>query len=106
MFNFLLLQIASAGAGSMHNYILLGGIMLVFYFFMIRPQRRRQKDQRTFLENLKKGTSVVTIGGIHGKIYEAADDTVILEVDGKGTKITVSKSAISIDSTQKYTPKK
>ncbi len=102
----MLSQLANAEGGSIQQYILLGGILLVFYFFMIRPQRRRQKDQRTFLENLKKGTPIVTIGGIHGKVYEIADDTVVLEIDSKGTKITISRSAISIDSTQRHTRKK
>ena len=106
MFSSMLSQLANAEGSSIQQYILLGGILLVFYFFMIRPQRRRQKDQRTFLENLKKGTPIVTIGGIHGKVHEVADDTVVLEIDSKGTKITISRSAISIDSTQRHTRKK
>lgn len=90
----------------MHQFVLLGGILLVFYLFMIRPQQKRQKEQRTFVDQMKKGTHVVTIGGLHGKIYEVADDTVTLDVDGKGTKITVSKGALSLDSTKQHTAKK
>ena len=90
----------------MYQFILIGGILLVFYFFMIRPQQKRQREQRSFLEQMKKGTHVVTIGGIHGKIYEVAADTVTLEVDQKGAKITVSRGAISLDSTKQYASKK
>ncbi|MEM9416828.1 MAG: preprotein translocase subunit YajC [Bacteroidota bacterium] len=100
------LQAAIIGSDSMPQFILIGGMLLVFYFFMIRPQQRRQREQRSFLAQMKKGTHVVTIGGIHGKIYEVAADTVTLEVDHKGTKITVSRGAISLDSTKQHTAKK
>ena len=106
MRNTLLLQAASTGGNSMHQFILIGGILLVFYFFMIRPQKKRQKDQRAFLDKLKKGEQVITIGGIHGKIYDVADDTVTLEIDSKGAKITVSRGAISVDSTKRHMQKK
>lgn len=106
MFHSILLDAASTGSNSMHQFMLIGGMLLVFYFFMIRPQQKRQKEQRSFVEQMKKGTPVVTIGGIHGKIYEVTDDTVTLEIDSKGTKMTVSKSAISLDSTKQYASKK
>ncbi len=102
MFNALLLA-AIGTPGNMPQLILMGGILVVFYFFMIRPQQRRQKEQRTFLEKMKKGTSVVTIGGIHGKLHAIADNTVTLEIDNKGTKMTFSKGAISLDATKKHT---
>ena len=102
----ILLQAVNTGGGAMPQFILIGGIMLVFYFFMIRPQQRRQKEQRVFLEKMKKGTPVVTIGGIHGKVYEVTGETVTLEVDNKGTKMTVSRGAISLDSTKQYAAKK
>ena len=87
--------------------VLFGSIFVVFYFFMMRPQQRRQREQQSFLEKIKKGQSVVTVGGIHGKIYEVVDDLVTLETDSKGSKITLSKSAISVESTQtKYAPKR
>ncbi|MEL6607010.1 MAG: preprotein translocase subunit YajC [Bacteroidota bacterium] len=105
MLNFLLLEAADT-QGNMPQFILLGGILVVFYLFMIRPQQRRQKEQRTFLEKMKKGTPVVTIGGIHGKLYEITEDTVTLEIDNKGTKMTFSKGAISLDSTKQHTSKK
>ncbi len=81
------------------QYIIFGGIILVFYFFMIRPQQKKQKDQKKFIEEVKKGDQVVTIGGIHGRVAEIEGDTVIIEVE-KGGRIKFSKSAISMESTK------
>ncbi len=81
------------------QYIIFGGIIFVFYFFMIRPQQRKQKEQKKFIEEVKKGDQVVTIGGVHGRIAEIEGDTVILEVE-KGGRIKFSKSAISMESTK------
>ena len=81
------------------QYIIFGGIIFVFYFFMIRPQQKKQKDQKKFTEEIKKGDQVVTIGGIHGRIAEIEGDTIVLEVE-KGGRIKFSKSAISMESTK------
>lgn len=70
------------------------GIIGVFYFFMIRPQQKKQKEQKELLNNLKKGDQIVTIGGIHARVYTVEEATVTLELD-KGVKLTVEKSAIS-----------
>ena len=79
--------------------LLWGGIFIVFYFFMIRPQQQKQKDQKKFLENLKKGDKVITIGGAHGTIVSVGDSTVTVEVyASKGFRIVFEKSAISKDS--------
>ncbi len=67
--------------------------MIVFYFFMIRPQMRKQKELKKFREGLKTGDKVVTIGGVHGKILEVNDSTVL--VSSEGTKIRFEKSAIA-----------
>lgn len=77
------------------------GIALVFYFFMIRPQQKKQKDQKKFTEAIKKGDQVVTIGGIHGKVYAVEESSIVLDIDNKGTKVTFEKSAISLDSSNK-----
>lgn len=77
-----------------YQIIMWVGIIAVFYFFMIRPQQKKQKEQKQLLENLKKGDSVVTIGGLHGKIYSVEATTVTLELD-KGVKMTFEKSAIA-----------
>ncbi len=82
------------------NFIMIGGMVVVFYLFMIRPQQKKQKDQKLFREQLKKGDAVITIGGIYGKITGFEGETVFVEVD-KGMKIKIEKSAISSESTQK-----
>ncbi|MCT4560620.1 MAG: preprotein translocase subunit YajC [Crocinitomicaceae bacterium] len=68
-------------------------ILVVFYFFMIRPQMKKQKELKKFREEMKPGDKVVTIGGIHGKILEINDTTVLL--NSEGSKIRFDKSAIS-----------
>lgn len=72
---------------------MLGLIVLIFYFFMIRPQMKKQKEQKNFREALKVGDKVVTIGGVHGKILEVTDSNVLLSVDNG--KLRIEKSAIS-----------
>jgi len=71
----------------------------ILYFFMIRPQQKKAKDQKKFTEEIKKGDYVVTIGGVHGRIAELEDDTFILEAE-RGVRIKFSKSAISMESTK------
>lgn len=71
-------------------------ILVVFYFFMIRPQMKKQKELKKFRESLKVGDKVVTIGGIHGKILEMNDTTVL--INSEGSKIRLDKSAISTSS--------
>lgn len=100
MFTTLFLQAASGNTSMYYNFLLMGGIFVVMYFFMIRPQQKKAKDQKTFIESLKKGDVVVTIGGLHGKIVETTEKTVTLEVD-RGTKLTFDKSAISKDSSSR-----
>jgi preprotein translocase subunit YajC len=72
---------------------------------MIRPQQKKQKETKKFIEEIKKGDDVVTIGGIHGKVYSVDGDTVLLELD-KGLKVKVEKSAISLDCSKKPSPTK
>lgn len=98
----MLLDVSVAASSPPHQYILLGGMLLIFYFFMIRPQQKRKQEQRTFLDKIKKGEQVVTIGGIYGKVYSVAEDTLTLEIDNKGSKITIAKGAISLESTRQY----
>ena len=71
-------------------------IIVVFYFFMIRPQMKRQKEVRKFRESLAKGDKVVTTGGIYGKIVEVKETTIILEV-AKDVNIVVDKNGIIKD---------
>lgn len=73
-------------------------IIVVFYFFMIRPQMKKSKEQKKFRENLKKGDKIVTIGGLHGKIADMQDSTILLETE-TGIKLRFEKAAISLDQT-------
>lgn len=82
------------------NLFFLLAIILIFYFFMIRPQTKKAKDQRKFMEAINKGDKVVTIGGIHGKVIGVSDKTYIVETEG-ATKLKVDKSAISMELTKK-----
>lgn len=77
----------------MQSLLMMGMIFVIMYFFMIRPQMKKQKEQKNFRENLKAGDKVVTIGGVHGKILEVTDTTVLL--NSEGTKIRFEKSAVS-----------
>ena len=88
----ILLQAAGTGTSSL---IMMAMIFAVFYFFMIRPQIKKQKKEREYRSALKKGDSVITIGGVHGKIIDIKEDAFIIEVHG-GTNLKVEKSAVSM----------
>lgn len=88
------------GGGSM-QLIILGMIILVFWLFMIRPQAKKQKEQKKFLQGLKKGDRVVTISGIHGVVNKLNDDgTFMLEVN-PGSYLKMEKSAVSLEMSAK-----
>ncbi|MBE0649705.1 MAG: preprotein translocase subunit YajC [Bacteroidales bacterium] len=95
---FLLLQATpKEGTGAGWGQLLpLFLILLVFYFFFIMPQTKKNKAQKKFREGLQKGDKVVTIGGIHGKVAEVKEKTVVLEI-APTLKITIEKSALSVD---------
>jgi preprotein translocase subunit YajC len=80
-------------------------IIAVFYFFMIRPQQKKAKDQKLFVDEIKKGDEVVTIGGMYGRVAEIEGDTFILEAE-RGARIKMSRSAISMESTKAALGKK
>lgn len=102
----ILLQAAPAGGMDQWKFpILLGLMFVIFYFFMIRPQQKKAKDQKKFGEDIKKGDYVVTIGGAHGHVAETEGDTFILEVE-KGGRIRFNKSAISMEATRAANTKK
>ena len=79
--------------GGMQSIIMLGLMVLVFYFFMIRPQTKKQKELKKFREGLKVGDKVVTIGGIHGKVLEIGGTTALIQ--SEGSKLRIEKSAIA-----------
>ena len=98
MLNLLLDQSAQAAqtTGGFQNYsgiIMIVALIAIFYFFMIRPQQKRQKQIRQFRESLTKGSPVVTAGGIYGKITDVADKYFIVAIDDN-TKIRVDKQSV------------
>ena len=99
---FTLLQTAAApqpAGGGMSMWIMLALIFVVMWFFMIRPQRKQQKELQNFRDSLKKGDKVVTVGGIYGTVDEIKEGTVLINVD-KDVKIRVSKNALVKDFTE------
>ena len=83
--------------GSGFTPIFFGLMILVFWLFFIRPQAKKQKQQKTFLENLQRGEKIVTIAGIHGTVNKVNDDgTISLEIN-PGSYIKIEKSAISME---------
>lgn len=101
MLQFSYLLMGDPKNGGSVQLLLMGGIMLVFWLFMIRPQAKKAKLQKTFISDLKKGDKIVTIAGIHGTIYKVNDDntTIQLEVN-PGSYIKIEKSAISLEWSQ------
>lgn len=77
----------------MNGIVMVVLMIVVFYFFMMRPQIKRQKELKKFHEGLTVGDKVVTIGGIHGKILEVSDSTILIATEGG--KMRVDKTAIS-----------
>lgn len=97
MNQFFLLQAQSPGMGGYMNFIFIGLMVVVFWLFFIRPQAKRAKQQKGFIENLQKGDKVVTIAGIHGTVNKINEDgTMMLEIS-PGSYIKIEKSAISMD---------
>ena len=105
MLETVLLQAANGGPDFDMTWVLMGGIALIFYFFMIRPQQKKQKDQKNFLSEIKKGDSVITIGGLHGKVFSVDENLITLEVD-RGVKMTFDKSSISLEFSSREKDKK
>jgi preprotein translocase subunit YajC len=90
--NFFVFAQESGGGSQAFSLVLLAGMIGVFYFLIIRPQRKRSKAQRELSESLEPGDEVRTIGGIHGTVISADDDSVLLSVE-EG-RIRVSRRAI------------
>ena len=97
---FTLLQAAPAAqGGGASMWVMLALIFVVMWFFMIRPQRKQQKELQNFRDSLKKGDKVVTVGGIYGTVDEIKDNSVLIIVD-RDVKIRVSKQALVKDFTE------
>src|SRR5215475_11002041 len=98
-FLFVLLQAAPAGGGTL-QLLLLGGMILVFWLFMIRPQAKKAKIAKKFQEDMQKGDKIVTIAGIHGTVNKINEDGTIQIETSPGSYLKIEKSAISMEWTQ------
>lgn len=92
-----ILLMASPGGG-IASFLPLILIMVVFYFFMIYPQMKKNKAQKKFREELKEGDNVITIGGVHGKIERLNDTTFVLNTEG--TRLKMDRTSISMEASQ------
>ncbi|MDO4510650.1 MAG: preprotein translocase subunit YajC [Bacteroidales bacterium] len=94
MLNYILLEAAPAQGGGMGSIIMIVALIAIFYFFMIRPQSKKQKEMKKFREGLKAGDKVITAGGIHGRIRKIeSNGTVMLEI-ADGVKIVIDATMI------------
>ena len=98
----ILLQAAAGGGNPLIFFVLIFG---VFWFFMIRPQVKKQKTERKFREEIKKGDKIVTSGGIHGRVASVNQQTILLDA-GEDVKLKIEKSAISLDLSPKKEEKR
>ncbi len=97
---------AAAGEGSLLMTIVpFALIFIIFYFFLIRPQNKKQKETEKMIAALKKGDKVVTIGGIHGVVATTKEHTIIVKVED-GAKIEFNRSAIATVISDKKTEEK
>ncbi len=94
---------AGSGQGGLGSIIPMILIVVVFYFFMIRPQMKKAKDAKKFREALKKGDKIITIGGIHAKITETAETTFLIETEGGG-RLRIEKTAVASGSGDQLQP--
>lgn len=92
MLNIILLTAQPAGQGMM-SIVMIVSLIAIFYFFMIRPQNKKQKEMRNFRNAMKQGDRVTTAGGIHGKVRTIKDNTILLEI-AEGVKVEIDKSMV------------
>ena len=90
---------AAGGAGGSGPLFLMVGMFVVMYFFMIRPQAKRAKDQKKFADSMNSGEQIVTTAGIHGRINKANDDGTLQIEISRSTFMTIDRSAVSMEMT-------
>ena len=95
LMNILMMASSQQGGSGMSSIVMIILMIAIFYFFMIRPQQKRQKEEKKFRESLQKGQQIVTIGGMHGKIAEVKETTVVIEV-AHDVKIEMEKASIAM----------
>ncbi len=86
-----------AGTSALPQMLLLGGMILVFWLFMIRPQQKKAKLAKKFQEELQKGDRIVTIAGIHGTVNKVNEDSTIMMETSPGSYLRIERSAISME---------
>lgn len=91
--NSILLLAASSAGGGMSGMIMIVLMIVIFYFFMIRPQQKKQKELKRQREAMQNGDKVVTAGGIHGKVKEIKEQTIIIEV-APGVTLKVDRASV------------
>ena len=106
----LLQESVAAQGGSFMTIIMFVLIFVIFYFFIIRPQNKKQKETERMIDAIKKGDKVITIGGLHGEVSAVREKTFVIKVED-GSKMEFSRSAISTvvnptEETEKEKPKK
>ena len=102
MYSIIFLQ---SGGSRLGNYIMIPLMFLVIYLFMIRPQMKRQKNEKKFQASIKKGARVITSSGIHGKIVDLVDNDNTCVIETGAGRIKFERSAISMELSKKYLPK-
>ena len=101
MFQFAYVLSADPKGGGSVQLLMMGAIMLVFWLFMIRPQAKKAKLQKSFISDIKKGDKIVTIAGIHGTVNKVNDDGTTIQMEvSPGSYIKIEKSAISLEWSQ------
>jgi preprotein translocase subunit YajC len=98
--NPLVVFLQAGSSNSSFSLILLGGMILVFWLFMIRPQAKKAKLAKQFQENMAKGDKIVTIAGIHGTVNKVNDDGTLMIETSPGSYLKIEKSALSMEWTQ------
>src|SRR6201996_5341301 len=97
---FILLDAPANGNAATLQMVLLGGMILVFWLFMIRPQAKKAKIAKKFQEDMQKGDKIVTIAGIHGTVNKVSDDGTLMIETSPGSYLKIEKSAVSMKWTQ------
>ena len=96
---FLAAQATSGKSGSLSMILMMAAIFALMYFLMIRPQKKKQKEEQAMRDNLQIGDEITTIGGIVGKIVTVKDDTLIIETGADRNRMKITRWAISQNNT-------
>jgi preprotein translocase subunit YajC len=100
-----MLQAAAQPGGGMMPIFLMVGMFVVMYFFMIRPQAKKAKEQKAFADSMNSGEQIVTTAGIHGRINRANEDGTLQIEISRGTFMTIERSAVSMELTAAFRKK-